>query len=194
MIHGAWARRAALVMAMCAGTVAANAAEPKAPTAAPASQEPRVFTLSSVFANGRPIPPDHACGGANTSPVLTWIDPPAKTKSFAVIADDPDAPSKTWVHWVVFNIPPTNRQLSAAIPAEPQLPDGTRQGTNDFGATGYGGPCPPSGMHRYLFKLYALDTMLSLELGATKHQLEQAMQQHIIAQTQLVGTYQKGQQ
>lgn len=150
------------------------------------------WTLTSpAFQDGTTIPSRYTCDGDDVSPPLAWTEAPAGTKSLALINDDPDAPAKTWVHWVVYNIPPSARALPEAVPANPQLPDGTRQGTTDFGRVGYGGPCPPSGRHRYVFTLYALDTMLTLAPGVTKSQLEAAMQDHILAQAQLIGTYRR---
>ena len=146
---------------------------------------------SSVFADGRPIPSIYTCEGRDVSPPLHWSDPLAGTKSFALISDDPDAPGKTWVHWVLYNLPDNVRTLPEAMAPDAQLPDGARQGRTDFGRTGYGGPCPPSGTHRYFFKLYALDRVLDLPPGATKGTLEAAMQGHILAQTQLMGTYRR---
>lgn len=144
---------------------------------------------STVVKDGQAIPTAYTCDGRDSSLPLAWTEPPAGTKSFALISDDPDAPGKTWVHWVVYNIPATARSLGEALPTDAQLPDGTRQGLTDFGRTGYGGPCPPSGTHRYYFKLYALDTTLSLPTGATKTKLEAAMQGHVLASAQLMGTY-----
>jgi Raf kinase inhibitor-like YbhB/YbcL family protein len=154
------------------------------------------FTLSSsAFLEGHEIPQVHTCEGADTSPPLAWSGAPAGTKSFALIVDDPDAPDPakpkmTWVHWVLYNIPATTTQLPAAV-APAALPPGTREGTNDWKRTGYGGPCPPIGRHRYFFKLYALDCELPDLHAPTKAVLEQAMTGHILAQAQLMGTYQK---
>lgn len=146
---------------------------------------------SSAFSEGRPIPATYTCEGKDVSPPLSWTPPPAGTKSLTLLVDDPDAPGKTWVHWVLYNIPAAVRQLSQAFPRDRELADGTRQGMTDFGQPGYGGPCPPSGTHRYYFKLYALDTMLSLPPGATKAVVEGAMKGHVLAQTQLIGTYRR---
>jgi Raf kinase inhibitor-like YbhB/YbcL family protein len=146
---------------------------------------------SSAFTEGGMIPKQQAYDDRNASPPLAWGEPPAGTKSLALICDDPDAPVGTWVHWVLFNIPATTCELPASVAPEKTLGLGERQGKNDYGQIGYGGPCPPSGTHRYFFKLYALDTSLSLEAGATKAQLEQAMQGHILAQGQLMGRYKK---
>src|SRR5262249_12105772 len=115
--------------------------------------------------------------------------PTSGGKSFALIADDPDAPRGTWVHWVLYNIPGESRQLPAKVPPEKTLSDKATHGTNDFKKLGYGGPCPPSGTHRYYFKLYALDSILNLDAGATKDQVLRAMEGHIVAQGQLMGKY-----
>jgi len=145
---------------------------------------------SPDFASGGTIPKRFTCEGADLSPALEWSAPPSGTESFALIADDPDAPAGTWVHWVAFDLPPTLRSLPQAVPKKEQLPDGTRQGQNDFGKTGYGGPCPPPGkVHRYFFKIYALDTKLNLPSRATKKDVERAMQNHVLAQGEYVGRY-----
>ena len=147
---------------------------------------------SSSFREGERIPQQYTCEGDDLSPPLTWSDPPSGTKSLALIMDDPDAPMGTWVHWVLYNLPPTARQLPEALPKDLKLPDGGLQGVNDFGRSGYGGPCPPRGpAHRYFFKLYALDVNVTLPPKATKAQLERAMDGHLLAQTQLIGRYQR---
>jgi hypothetical protein len=146
---------------------------------------------STVFSHGQPIPSLYTCEGKDISPPLAWSEPPSGTNSFALISDDPDAPMGTWVHWVAWNIPSSSRGLPEVVATDAQLNDGTRQGTTDFGRTGYGGPCPPSGTHRYFFKLYALDAALDLKPGATKAQLEAAMSGHVLAQAELIGTYKK---
>ena len=146
---------------------------------------------SSAFAVNGPIPAVYTCDGRDLSPPLSWSAPPPGTKSLALISDDPDAPNGRWVHWVIYNVVPSRRQLAEAFPTEPELPDGTRQGTTDFGRTGYGGPCPPSGTHRYVFTLYALDRVLSLPPGATAQQLESAMHGHVVGQAQVMGTYRR---
>jgi hypothetical protein len=147
---------------------------------------------SSVFGHGRAIPSKYTCVGRDVSPPLTWTDTPPATKSLALIADDPDAPMGTWVHWVIYNLPPAKRQLAEAFPKDARLADGTLQGVNDFGRTGYGGPCPPSGTHHYYFQLFALDTEISLPPASTAKQLRAAMKGHILAEAQLMGTYSKG--
>ena len=144
---------------------------------------------SSVFEAGGMIPKKYTCDGPDVSPPLSWSDVPVGTKSLALIADDPDAPMGTWVHWVAWNIPANARALEEDVPKRDTLPNGMKQGTTDFRRIGYGGPCPPSGTHRYLFKLYALDTTLNLPPGTTKKDLEKAMQGHVLAQTELMGKY-----
>ncbi len=150
------------------------------------------LTISSAaFASGQSIPSKYSCVGREVSPPLTWSGAPANTKSFALIVDDPDAPGGTWVHWVMYNIPAATNSLPEAVQAGGQLSDGSLQGKNSYGNLGYNGPCPPSGTHRYFFKLYALDAMLSLSSGASKQQLLSAMQGHILAQGELMGTFSK---
>jgi len=146
---------------------------------------------STAFTGGQAIPSAYTCKGQDVSPPLAWGDPPGGTQSFALIMDDPDAPAGTWVHWVIFNIPASTRGLGEAVRADPQLFDGSLQGNNSSRSLGYHGPCPPSGTHRYFFKLYALDTMLSLTSSVTKDQLLKAMQGHILAQGELMGTFSK---
>ncbi len=147
---------------------------------------------STAFKEGADIPRQYTCEGADTSPALSWNEAPPKTQAFALIADDPDAPVGTWVHWVAWNIPAATRQLPENVSKTAELPGGGRQGNNDFRKIGYGGPCPPPGKpHRYFFKLYALDTTLDLKPGATKKDLEQAMKGHVVAEAQLMGKYQR---
>ncbi len=150
-----------------------------------------IQVTSTAFSQGESIPVQYTCQGQNISPPLAWGDPPAGTQSLALIMDDPDAPVGTWVHWVLYNLPPEARTLPEAVSAEAQLQDGSLHGHNSWNRSGYGGPCPPSGTHRYFFKLYALDTMLDLKPGADKWQLLEAMQGHILAQGELMGTYAK---
>ena len=149
---------------------------------------------SSAFAEGQSIPPQYTCDGNDTSPALKFSGVPKAAQSLVLIVDDPDAPDPaapkmTWVHWVLYNLPPTTEGLPEGTTRD-QLPAGTREGLNDWKRTGYGGPCPPVGRHRYFHKLYALDALLP-DLGkATKADVERAMKQHVIAQAQLIGTYQ----
>jgi Raf kinase inhibitor-like YbhB/YbcL family protein len=149
---------------------------------------------SSAFASKAGIPRKYTCEGADVSPPFAWSGEPGRTKSFALIVDDPDAPDPkapkmTWVHWVVYNVPANIHALAEG--ASPKLPPGARDGKNDWKRTGYGGPCPPVGRHRYFHKLYALDVELPDLHEPTKAQLETAMKGHILAQAELVGTYQK---
>ncbi len=141
---------------------------------------------SDAFANGQSIPVKYSCNGKNISPALAWNEPPAGTQSFALIVDDPDAPMGTWVHWVLFNIPASTRSLSENIDTST-----ISVGKNSSGNLRYDGPCPPSGTHRYFFKLYALDSALSLSPGATKEQLLKETQGHILVQGELMGTFSK---
>jgi len=144
---------------------------------------------SSSFQDGR-IPKQFTCDGADSSPHLAWTAPPATTKSLALLVTDPDAPVGTWVHWVLYNLPATARDLPIGVQKAQYFGDGSRQGRNDFGKIGYGGPCPPPGTnHRYFFRLYALDIELNLSPGATRDQLEAAIQGHILAHGELIARY-----
>jgi Raf kinase inhibitor-like YbhB/YbcL family protein len=149
------------------------------------------FEISSTaFPDGGMIPKKFTCDGADVSPPLSWTPAPAGTQSFALIMDDPDAPVGTWVHWVRYNLPANTRELPEGVEKQEQLAGGATQGRNDFRRIGYGGPCPPLGKpHRYYFKLYALDTELTLKTGATKPELERAMKSHILGKTELMGRY-----
>jgi Raf kinase inhibitor-like YbhB/YbcL family protein len=145
---------------------------------------------STAFQAGATIPKEYTGDGADCSPPLAWSEPPAGTRSLALVCDDPDAPGGTWVHWVLFNLPAETRELGKGVPTAETLPDGARQGRTDFGETGYGGPAPPKGPpHRYFFRLYALDVVLDLPAGATKAQLLEAMEGHVLAEGQLMGRY-----
>jgi Raf kinase inhibitor-like YbhB/YbcL family protein len=153
---------------------------------------PGLKLKTAAFRDGDAIPKKCTCDGADASPQLSWEDPPAETKSFALIVDDPDAPSGTWVHWVVFNLPAEARALPESVPRGDKVQGGGLQGRNDFPQIGYGGPCPPPGKpHRYFFKLYALDAELNLMTGATKADVEGAMDGHILAKAQLIGRYRR---
>lgn len=147
---------------------------------------------SSAFEDGGLIPAKYTCDGADVSPPLQWDAVPEGTKSIALICDDPDAPMGTWVHWVIFGLPADIRELAEDVPPDKTLPNGARQGTSDFGRIGYGGPCPPSGTHRYFFKIYALDRELDLPAGARKRDLLKAVEGHILGQGELVGKYKRG--
>jgi Raf kinase inhibitor-like YbhB/YbcL family protein len=152
--------------------------------------------FSGAFESMGKIPRRYTCEGEDVSPPLSWTDPPPGTKSFALIVDDPDAPDPeapklTWSHWVLYDLPPDSRGLEEAISPD-RLPMGTKEGRNDWKRTGYGGPCPPIGRHRYFHQLYALDTLLRCEAPPTRSDLLKAMEGHILAGAELVGTYQKG--
>ncbi|MGC8602525.1 MAG: YbhB/YbcL family Raf kinase inhibitor-like protein [Desulfomonilaceae bacterium] len=148
-----------------------------------------IEVTSTAFQDGAMIPKVYTCDGQNISPPLSWSGVPTQTKSIALIMDDPDAPRGTWVHWVLFNIPPDTKDLPEKTPLGPSLANGARQGMNSWPKLGYGGPCPPSGIHRYYFKIYALDLVLPQQTGMTKAQLIKAMEGHILAQGQLMGKY-----
>lgn len=151
----------------------------------------KIDVRSSAFGDGDRIPSDFTCDGADMSPPIEWAGVPAGAQSLAIIAEDPDALSGSWTHWLVYDLPPDLTQLPAGILEGGILSDAGFQGRTDFGKLGYGGPCPPKGEHRYLFKVYALDAMLHLKPGATKKELSQAMQGHILAEGQLMGRYQR---
>jgi Raf kinase inhibitor-like YbhB/YbcL family protein len=144
---------------------------------------------STAFNAGEAIPAIYTCDGDDISPPLQWQNLPEGTGSLALIMDDPDAPRGTWVHWVLYNIPPSTGELPENVAPADSLPGGGSQGRSSWNRVGYGGPCPPGGTHRYFFKLYALDAELDLAPGATKEQLLAAMEGHILAQGELVGTY-----
>ncbi|MFT3892132.1 MAG: YbhB/YbcL family Raf kinase inhibitor-like protein [Anaerolineales bacterium] len=194
-----------LLLSACAtptATATSSPAPTTEPTTAPATSAPS-FTetaipetteanmslqlTSDAFANGQSIPAKYSCIGKNTSPALTWSEPPVGTSSFALIVDDPDAPMGTWVHWVLYNIPADTRNLPEGLSTQDPL----SAGKNSSSHLSYDGPCPPNGTHRYYFKLYALDSAFSLSPGATKDQLLQAMDGHILAQSELMGTFSK---
>ena len=152
------------------------------------------FSLQSPsFTHMGEIPSKHTCEGQDTSPALFWKNPPEGTKSFVLIVDDPDAPDPaapkmTWVHWVLYNIPASSSDLQEGVTT---LPSGTLEGVNNWGRTGYGGPCPPIGRHRYFFKLYALSKELSPLRRPSKEDLERAMEGSVLDKVELIGTYQK---
>ena len=151
------------------------------------------FSLkSSAFAAGAEIPKKHTCESADVSPALEWNGAPARTASFALIMDDPDAPSGTWVHWVLWNLSASAHSLPEGVAKSDQLQDGSQQGRNGSRKVGYNGPCPPPGQtHRYFFRLYALDVKLNLSPGASRNELDAAMNDHILAETEYMGTYRR---
>jgi Raf kinase inhibitor-like YbhB/YbcL family protein len=147
---------------------------------------------TTAFSRGGEIATRYTCDGADLSPALNWTDAPAGTQSFALIADDPDAPVGTWTHWIIWNIPAKTTALSEGVPKVEKLSDGTRQGRNDFKRIGYGGPCPPPGKpHRYFFKLYALDANLEVKAGANRDELERVIKEHLLSKAELMGTYRR---
>ena len=182
-----------LGLAGAAQSRATGTADPSSPTRGEVAMS--LVLRSSEFEHGGTIPRRFTCEGEDVSPPLAWSGVPPGTKALALIVDDPDAPDpahprQTWVHWVLYDVPPAASVLPTAMKAS-ALPPGTREGVNDWGRTGYGGPCPPIGRHRYYFKLYALDAPLGDLHRPTKAQLEQAMEGHVLAHTELMGTYQK---
>lgn len=155
--------------------------------------QPMAFEIkSAAFDPNQAVPKKYSCEGADVSPPLSWSNPPQGTKGFALIADDPDAPMGTWVHWVMYDLPADTHELPEGVPARETLNSGAKQGLNDFKKIGYGGPCPPPGRpHRYFFKLYALDGKTDLKPRATKQQLLDAMKGHVLGEAQIVGTYKR---
>jgi len=145
---------------------------------------------SSAFASGTAVPDKYTCKGEDISPPLEWSGAPDKVATYAIVMDDPDAPSGTWVHWLIWNFPPSGSSMSADTPRLRNFDDGGRQGRNSFGKIGYNGPCPPPGQtHRYFFRIYALDQKLDLQAGATRAQLDAAMKGHVLAQSEYMGTF-----
>jgi len=192
-----------LVFALVLGSAACGGDEPAQDEPTQATEEPTLepaddgdgeqaaLTLtSSAFGGGDAIPSTYTCDGDDISPPLSWEGVPSEAVSLALIVDDPDAPGDVWVHWVVYNIPAATAELPEA--ASPDgLPAGAMEGLNSWGEAGYGGPCPPEGSHRYFFKLYALDVELEGLVGPAKAEVEAAMQDHIVAAAELMGTYEK---
>ncbi|MBN1271338.1 MAG: YbhB/YbcL family Raf kinase inhibitor-like protein [Candidatus Aminicenantes bacterium] len=146
---------------------------------------------SPIFKEGDIIPSQYTCDGPDISPPLVWDDVPKSAKGFVLICDDPDAPMGIWVHWVLYHLPADVKKLPENVPPDEELENGAMQGKNDFGRIGYGGPCPPSGTHRYYFKLYALDEELSFEPGMEKDQLLEAIDGHVLDEATLMGRYQR---
>jgi Raf kinase inhibitor-like YbhB/YbcL family protein len=165
--------------------------EEPTPELAPAGQAIASFEMTSAaFDQGGTIPQQYTCDGPDLSPPLRWAAPPEGTQSLVLIADDPDAPAGTWVHWVLYDLPPGQRELAEGLPQQETPAEGGTQGKNDFGKLGYGGPCPPKGKpHRYFFRLYALDIKVDLSPGATKGEVLEKMAGHVLAEAELVGRY-----
>jgi len=182
----AWALTLAFVGAL-SGDAWMNSRVPRAE----AESAPRLSIRSPAFSDGGRIPRQYTCDGADSSPPVEWTGAPEKTRTFALVCNDPDAPRGDWVHWVVFDLPATSKGLpeNAAPNGREKLAGSGTQGRNDFGKIGWGGPCPPSGSHRYTFRLYALDTELGLAPEATREQLVKAMQGHVLAQAQMTASY-----
>ena len=181
-------RRRTIGMAAICLTVLS--AMPDAGRAAAAGEATMTIQLkSSAFAEGGLIPSRYTCDGGDLSPPLSWSGIPEGTQRLALICDDPDAPRGTWVHWVAYDIPATLRELPEGVAPTPALAGGGSQGKSSFGRSGYGGPCPPSGTHRYFFRLYALDAPLGLPPGATKEELLRAMSGHLLGEGVLMGRY-----
>jgi Raf kinase inhibitor-like YbhB/YbcL family protein len=156
----------------------------------PAIAAADTFTLESASLRNGQVPKQYTCDGDDTSPPLQWTAPPVGTRSLALTMTDPDAPGGTFTHWVLFNLPAAGRSLPEGVPKQGQLPDGSSQGTNDFGKLGYGGPCPPAGKpHRYIFTLNAIDRELDIASGATRPQLENAINGHALAHSELTARY-----
>ena len=174
---------AAAVAAGCGG---GSPARTRVPAASPVEFE----TTSEAFAPGGEIPPVHTCDGENSSPPLSWPEPPPRALSFAVIMDDPDAPGGAFTHWLLYNLLNWTRDVPEALEKVKQPASGGFQGVNDFGDIGYGGPCPPPGeSHRYRFTVYAVARLINLQPGASKEELQSAMAGQILGQAELVGTY-----
>jgi len=162
------------------------------PPPAPGQQAAKIELKTTSFTPGGFIPERFTCKGEDVSPALTWTDPPAGTQSFAIIEDDPDAPSGVFVHWLIYDLPAASRRLLEGVSGNDRMPDGARQGTNDFSRTGYSGPCPPPGKpHRYFIRFYALDTKTNLHPAATRAELDAAMKGHILAQAELMGRFRR---
>jgi Raf kinase inhibitor-like YbhB/YbcL family protein len=175
-----------LVLIGCRSEVSPSSVPPSEATT---TRHAGLTLTSPAFEEGAPIPVKYTCDGEDISPPLEWRDPPTSTASFALVVDDPDAGATTWIHWVIYDLPAEVRQLREGVPTEGRLPSGAAQGQNSWPKIGYGGPCPPSGTHRYFFSLYALDTLLGADAGLTQSELLQAMEGHLLAQAQLMGTY-----
>jgi Raf kinase inhibitor-like YbhB/YbcL family protein len=151
-----------------------------------------LYLKTPAFQPGSEIPQQYTCEGEDLSPPMQWGGAPKGTQSFALIAEDPDAPSGTFTHWVLYELPPSVTELPQGLPRTEHVKFGGSQGMNDFGKLGYGGPCPPPGKpHRYFFKLYALDNMPDVKPGAKKEDLERAMEGHVLAQAEIMGKYQR---
>lgn len=173
--------RAGLLLLLSAPLVMAESSLSSAP--------PSIQITSAAFREGDTIPREHTCDGVNISPSLRWTGIPKGTQSIALLMEDPDAPKGNWVHWVLYNLPPAVDYLPQALPPIRKLANAEKHGTNDFGKLGYGGPCPPSGVHRYYIRLFALDRLLTSDAGLTRDELMGQMQGHVLARGELMGRY-----
>lgn len=182
--------RQVLILLLCM-TMLTSCLGVSQPVEAPVPGGVSMKLTSSAFAEGAMIPKKYTCDGEDISPPLAWSEVPAGARSLALICDDPDAPVGTWVHWVFFNLPPTLSGLPEGVPPDKGSQVGGVQATNSWKRIGYGGPCPPSGTHRYFFKLYALSTQLNLGSSATAKDVQSAMKGHVLAEAQLMGRYQR---
>jgi Raf kinase inhibitor-like YbhB/YbcL family protein len=183
-------RVSALLLTVC--LIAACGQRPKRSGMLQAAASGSLRVSSKAFQPGSEIPSQYTCSGRDISPPLAWTAAPSRTKSLALIVDDPDAPGKTWVHWVAYNLPADLRSLPEAVPKGPEVTGGGRQGRNDFGDLGYGGPCPPPGKaHDYHFKVYALDRKLELKSGARKQEVVEAMRGHILSTGELIAIFKR---
>ena len=187
-------RKPSLLLVSCAAAVflLRGVASSDAPNAGPAAEPASLQISSDAFADGKIIPKDHTCDGADRSPPLHWDGAPERAKAFALVVDDPDAPSGVFTHWLLYNVPAAAKALDVGVATTGTLGDGSRQGTNDFGRVGWSGPCPPPGSaHRYTFKLYALSAPLELEPGAKRDAVLKAIKEKKLAEAQVTGKYER---
>lgn len=190
MVLGTYRRNLFIVLTICAAAVCVFATTGS--MMAPPETHRKMELTSDAFKEGQPIPGRYTCDDKNISPALAWKGAPSRTQSLAIIADDPDSPTGLWTHWVAFNIPADSSGLAEDAVKSKTTSPSVRQGLNTFKQLGYGGPCPPAGkLHRYYFKVFALDITLDLQSGASRVDVETAMTKHILAQGQLMGTYQR---
>jgi len=187
-------RKPSLLLVSCAaaGFLLRGVASADAPNAGPAAGPASLQISSDAFADGKIIPKDHTCDGADRSPPLHWDGAPERAKAFALVVDDPDAPSGVFTHWLLYNVPAAAKALDVGVATTGTLGDGSRQGTNDFGRVGWSGPCPPPGSaHRYRFKLYALSAPLELEPGAKRDAVLKAIKEKKLAEAEVTGKYER---
>ena len=187
-------RKPSLLLVSCAAAVflLRGVASSDAPNAGPAAEPASLQISSDAFADGKIIPKDHTCDGADRSPPLHWDGAPERAKAFALVVDDPDAPSGVFTHWLLYNVPAAAKALDVGVATTGTLGDGSRQGTNDFGRVGWSGPCPPPGSaHRYTFKLYALSAPLELEPGAKRDAVLKAIKEKKLAEAEVTGKYER---